>query len=182
MPLPPKRVANTSRRWLRYCSQFDPSKWSRPVASQRSTARNASQSVATTKLSRDDRPQITKLQPCNFSFTKPSVTSLRGRVLLSQSQQRPMFGLTSFCTHASWYQPLQKPPDEAKLQPCNFSSTEEHSIARLRGRVLVPRITKAQCRGLILTYHCPRNHAIDFMSTAVCISCSARDFMPKAQC
>ena len=149
------------------------------MASQRSTARNASQSVATTKLLRDDRPQITKLQPCNFSFTKHSVTSLRGRVLLSQSRQRPMFGLTSCCTHASWYQPLQKPPDEAKLQPCNFSSTEEHSSTRLRGRVLVSRITESQCRGLILTYRCPKDHTRDFVSTAVCISYSARDFMHK---
>ena len=125
-------IADTSRRWLRYCSRFDPSKWSRPVASQRSTARNASQSVATTKLSRDDRPQITKLQPCNFSFTKHSVTSLRGRVLLSQSSacknKYPNFHAQVdmlnplheiLCTHASWNQPLRKSHDvlEVSIAP-----------------------------------------------------------------
>ena len=142
---------DTSRGWLRYCSRFDRSMFSRPVARQGLTARNDSQAVATTKLSQDDTPQVTKLQPYNFSFTKHSVTSLRGRVLLSQSsvcknkyqnfhaqvdmlnplhetlctlytleaqsRQRPMFGLTSICTHASWNQPLYKPPDQLNKCP-----------------------------------------------------------------
>jgi len=53
------------------------------------------------------------------------------------------------------------------------------SITGLQGRVIVPIITEAQCQGFILTYQRPRDHAIDFMSTAVCISYSAQDFMPK---
>ena len=47
----------------------------------------------------------------------------------------------------------------SRIQPCNFSSTE-HSVTRLRGRVLVSS-TEDQRRGSILTSQRPRDYARD---------------------
>jgi hypothetical protein len=65
----------------------------------------------------------------------------------------------------------------SSIQPCNFSSTE-HSVTRLRGRVLVSS-TKDQCRDFILTFRSTRDNARDFMSMAKCQNCKAQDCMPE---
>ena len=74
---------------------------------------------------------------------------------------------------------LESTPSSAisSIQPCNFSSTE-HSVTRLRGRVLVSS-TKDQCRDFILTFRCPRAHARDLMSMAKCQNNKAQDCMPE---
>ena len=173
-------ITDTSRRWLRYRSRFDPSKWSRPVASQRSTARNASQSVATTKPSQDDRPQII-LQPCNFSLTtsKHSVTSLRGRVLQS-------------CTHAS----CQGQDSVPEAQRRGFTS--EYVCSNLNAQI---PMLESLCRGLWSTNIPKQHHAIlasnvvsldnitdkpesyieprDLMSMPKCQIFKAQDCMPE---
>jgi len=65
----------------------------------------------------------------------------------------------------------------SRIQPCNFSSTE-HSVTRLRGRVLVSS-TEDQRRGSILTSQRPRDYARDLMSMAKCQNCKAQDYIPE---
>ena len=73
----------TRRSRPKYCSRFDPSTWSKSVAhSRRSSTQDVEQAFQTTKLSRDDRPQI-MIQPYNFNLLKCrySASSLQGRIL-----------------------------------------------------------------------------------------------------
>ena len=68
----------------------------------------------------------------------------------------------------------------SRIQPCNFSSTE-HSVTRLRGRVLVSS-TEDQRRCSILTSQRPRDYARDLMSMAKCQNSKAQDCIPETLC
>ena len=72
---------------------------------------------------------------------------------------------------------LTPSPAVSSIQTSNFSSIE-HSVTRLRGRVLVSS-TKDQCRDFILTFRSTRDNARDFMSMAKCQNCKAQDCMPE---